>query len=191
MLRFFLAALFVTVLACTESTFSESENKKEAKVAQAKINISPSDKKAPPVDTIAGVPIYDFAGLEHIFRKDNDTTYVINFWATWCAPCVKELPYFEELHQQYENKKLKIILVSLDFKRQVEKLLIPFLAKHKLSSEVVVLVDPDANSWIDKVDPNWSGAIPATLIYHKNEKAFYEQSFEDFEQLDEIVKPFF
>jgi len=102
--------------------------------------------------------------LAFIFQQKNDTTYVINFWATWCAPCVKELPYFEKLNQKYTDKKVKVILVSQDFSKQLEKKLKPFLEKNKLQSEVLVLIDPDANSWIDKVNPAWSGAIPATVI---------------------------
>ncbi|MFT5167540.1 MAG: thiol-disulfide isomerase/thioredoxin, partial [Saprospiraceae bacterium] len=66
--------------------------------------------------------IYDnFEALVPLFEKQNDTTYVINFWATWCKPCVAELPYFEELHNRYKGKKVKVLLISLDFPNQIEK----------------------------------------------------------------------
>ena len=136
------------------------------------------------------VPIYSFSELEHLFHQSNDTTYIINFWATWCKPCVEELPYFEQLTSHYREEKVKVILISLDFKKQIESKLIPFIKKHNLQSEVVVLYDPDANAWIDKVDERWSGAIPATIIYRGAQRAFYEQSFDTFEQINSIVKSF-
>ena len=55
--------------------------------------------------------------------------------------------------------------------------LIPFIKNKNLQSEVVVLDDPDQNSWIPKIDKDWSGAIPATLIYSRNKRKFYEQTF--------------
>lgn len=134
--------------------------------------------------------IVDFDGLEqYLAAKDKSKTYVINFWATWCAPCVKELPYFEQLNTTYEDKKVEVILVSLDFPKQIESKLKPFLLKNKLKSEVVVLNDVDANTWIPKVDKNWSGAIPATLIYNTQKTVFYEQSF-DYIALETELKQF-
>ncbi len=136
------------------------------------------------------VPIRDFAGLEHLLHFENDSTYVINFWATWCKPCVAELPYFEQLWDDYRTKKFKVILISLDFPQQIEKKLIPFMEKHQLESEVWVLDDADANSWIDKVSPKWSGSIPATLVYTRDAREFREQSFETYEELNELIAPF-
>lgn len=129
------------------------------------------------------IPIVDFNGLEHYLNKQNDTTYVINFWATWCAPCVKELPYFEQLNKKYKGEKVKVILVSLDFPKSYEKRLLPFVKKKGLKSDVILLDDPDSNSWIGKVDKNWSGAIPATIIYNKKARRLYEQPF-TFEELE-------
>jgi thiol-disulfide isomerase/thioredoxin len=123
------------------------------------------------------IPVYDYRGMKHIFEHENDTTYVINFWATWCAPCVKELPYFESLLKKYQDKKMSVILVSLDFINSVDKALIPFLINKKLKSNVYILDDSDANTWINLVDPSWSGALPATVIYNKNGRRFYEKSF--------------
>ena len=123
------------------------------------------------------VPVYNFKDFEPILHKNNDTTYVINFWATWCKPCVKELPYFEELQTTYETEKVKVILTSLDMESQIDSKLKPFIIKNNIKSKVVVLDDPDANAWISKIDSSWSGAIPATLIYKNNKKKFYEQSF--------------
>ena len=131
----------------------------------------------------------DYEGLEAFMKVESDTTYVYNFWATWCAPCVKELPSFLKLQEKYKDKPFKLVLVSLDFPKSVEKSLMPFLEKKKMNVEVVLLNDPDANSWIEKIDKDWSGAIPATLIINKNKRKFYEQSFE-YEQLEEEVKSF-
>ena len=135
------------------------------------------------------VESYDYDGLSFFLNQKDDTVYVVNFWATWCAPCIKELPSFEEIGKQYKDKGVKVILVSLDFPKSVEKSLMPFLEKKKMNVEVVLLNDPDANSWIEKIDKDWSGAIPATLIINKNKRKFYEQSFE-YEQLEEEVKRF-
>ena len=121
---------------------------------------------------------------------DNDTTYLINFWATWCSPCVKELPYFEGIHDQYKGKPFKVILVSLDFRKHIEKKLIPFLNQNEIKSDVVLLADGKANRWIDRVDPEWSGAIPITLVVSGKERRFYETEFHSEEELVEIISPF-
>ncbi len=125
---------------------------------------------------------YDFKAFESFLKMQNDTTYVVNFWATWCQPCVEELPNFEKLNAEYQSQKVKVILVSLDMRKQVESNLIPFVQKRNLKSQVIHLSDSDANAWISKVDSAWSGAIPATVIYKKNKRKFYEQSF-SFDQL--------
>jgi thiol-disulfide isomerase/thioredoxin len=132
---------------------------------------------------------YDFNGFENQLHQDNDSIYVINFWATWCAPCVKELPYYEKLNSEYKGKKVKVLLVSLDMKKQVETALLPFIKKKKLKSEVIHLHDPNADAWISKVDPSWTGALPATVIYSKGKRKFYEQTF-TYEQLENEVKQF-
>lgn len=134
------------------------------------------------------VRTYNFKGFENAFLKsDKEKIYVINFWATWCRPCVKELPYFEELTEKH--KDIEVILVSLDLNTQKKSKLLPFMRENSLKSKVVHLDEPDADAWIPKVDKDWSGAIPATLIMGKNKKRFYEQSF-DYKQLIEAVNTF-
>lgn len=113
--------------------------------------------------------LLDFTG------RDTDTTYVINFWATWCSPCVKEIGLFEELYQTSQGKKLKVILISLDFPDRSETQLLPFLRSRVIKAPVKLMTDLDYNSWINLVDSNWSGAIPATLIYNRDKRIFLEQ----------------
>lgn len=153
--------------------------------AQNNDNVQDTDLKPIKIYEKEGVKImsFDFNSLEPLLHKNNETTYVINFWATWCVPCVKELPYFEQLNKKYKNQKIKVILVSMDLPKKVETALIPFVKKKKLESLVLHLDDPDANTWIEKVDKNWSGAIPATVIYNNKTRKFYERSF-TFEELE-------
>ncbi len=124
------------------------------------------------------IPVIKFHEFEPIIHYKNDTTYVINFWATWCVPCRKELPYFERIHQEYANQKVKVLMVSLDFPSKMETSLIPFLNKHNITAKVLLLNDPNSSAWIDKVDPLWSGALPATLIYNHTERRFFEQELD-------------
>jgi thiol-disulfide isomerase/thioredoxin len=132
------------------------------------------------------VAVYDnYAALEKEVLSDKNTIYVVNFWATWCAPCVKELPHFEKLNS--ENKSIKVVLVSLDFKNQYETKLLPFLKARKINSEVVLLTDKDYNAWLPTVDKEWSGSIPATLIIKNGKKVFAEKMFSSYEELSEYV----
>lgn len=131
-----------------------------------------------------------FEGVQPFLEKENDTTYLINFWATWCKPCVEELPFIEQIHSDDFDDPVEVILISLDFRNQLESKLIPFIEEHQIKSKVVVLDDPDANAWIDKVDPSWSGALPASIIYKGNKREFYPEGFTDYKSLRKIISNF-
>jgi thiol-disulfide isomerase/thioredoxin len=132
------------------------------------------------------VPSLTYNKLKPLLNQKGDKIYVVNFWATWCAPCIKELPYFEVIDRRED---VEVLLVSLDFPKHKESRLLPFIKKHKLQARVVLLDDADENSWINDIYPNWSGALPATLIYTKKQRGFYEQSFTA-SRLNKILKLF-
>ncbi|MEZ4960308.1 MAG: redoxin domain-containing protein [Saprospiraceae bacterium] len=134
-------------------------------------------------------PVYmTFEEFEPYIRFANDTTYVINFWATWCKPCVAELPYFEKLIQAYHDQPVKVYLVSMDFPKDIEKKLIPFVRERNLAPSVVALADMDYNSWIDKVSKDWDGAIPFTLIYNQKTRQTKLGEMDGYGELEGLVK---
>lgn len=132
----------------------------------------------------------DKDGLLKLIHKNNDTTYVINFWATWCSPCVAEIGFFEEVHQVKKDAKVDVILINLDFPNQVNSRVLPFIEKHGLSAKILNMTDMDYNNWIPSIDENWSGTIPATYIFKGNYSKFIpnELSQEElFEEVDRIT----
>jgi thiol-disulfide isomerase/thioredoxin len=102
--------------------------------------------------------------LEKILSAKDDRLYVINFWATWCPPCVKELPHFQKVAKEFHRDDVSFLLVSIDFPSQIESHLRPFLEKNDVELDVAIMMDTDQNEWIDKVDPSWQGNIPVTLM---------------------------
>ncbi len=141
--------------------------------------------------TLEDIPIYgNFDDLKYIFEQQNDTTYVINFWATWCKPCVEELPFFEVLHEEFAGEKMRVILVSLDFPNKLDTKLVPFINEHQLSSEVMVLTDDRYNEWIDWIDSDWEGSIPVTIVYNKKDKKFVGEPFANEDELSVLVGDF-
>jgi thiol-disulfide isomerase/thioredoxin len=135
--------------------------------------------------------IYDnLEQLQARIDRAGDTTLLLNFWATWCKPCVEELPCFDELREYYGPQNIQIVLVSLDFKSQLEKKFIPFLKQQKLKSEVVMMADQDLNTWIPMIYEDWDGAIPATLVIKGKKRRFTVGKFENFEELETFVRPF-
>ncbi len=99
--------------------------------------------------------------LEERWSSKSDTLYVINYWATWCGPCVEELPDFIALNDELKDGPFKMLLVSLDFPKMIEKRVLPFIEKKKITPEVVLL-DDNPNVWINRVSKQWDGDIPVT-----------------------------
>lgn len=183
----FLPVIFFSfvLLGCTDK---QSETKTDAVVAE--VVMKENLHKTEGGYSTGKIVSMNFGELEkNYFQNKNDSIYIINFWATWCKPCVKELPAFEKIASNYSDKKVKVLLVSLDFVDKIDSQVVPFLKKNNIQSKVVLLDDADANSWIPKVSPQWSGAIPATVIYKNDTRKFYEQSF-TFEELEAELIPF-
>ncbi len=117
----------------------------------------------------------------------NDTLYVVNFWATWCKPCVGEMPYFEEANTKFGAQKVKVVFVSLNSPKEeatVEK----FIATKNIKSDVLLLNAGNPNVWIDKIEPEWSGSIPATIMYKGGKKVFFYEGELKQTELDSIIK---
>ena len=123
--------------------------------------------------------------LNDRINHGSDTVYVINFWATSCAPCIKELPYFEKLNQQFKTQKLKVLLISVDFKSQLHSSVIPFVKGKNLHSEVFFLNEENLQEVIERIDMSWSGSIPATLIIKNNKREIFEKDLTYDELVDE------
>lgn len=104
--------------------------------------------------------------LEKILESQDDKLHVVNFWATWCAPCVRELPSFVKLSKAYNPDKVSFTLISLDFPSEVDKQLIPFLKKNNITHGIELMQDLDYNKWVEKVDTTWYGNLPATLVFN-------------------------
>jgi thiol-disulfide isomerase/thioredoxin len=138
-------------------------------------------------DTL-GLRVYDFEGLKPRLEQNDDRVHIVNFWATWCEPCIRELPYFEQITADYEAEEVQVLLVNLDMPSMWGPRLLPYIQKQDIKSEVVILDDPRQNSWIPRVSPQWSGAIPATVIYTKDKREFYERQFSAEELKAELHK---
>ena len=133
-----------------------------------------------------------FEELTERIEVKSDTLYVVNFWATWCRPCVAELPYFDAAQAAYADRKVKVLLVSLDFKEDLDTKVVPFLKRRPAQSEVLLLDEPKYHTWMDKVADEWTGAIPATVFVKKSAdiRVFHEGDFTQealFEEIESLI----
>lgn len=175
-MRYIIVCVLILSFGCKEENKASNTN-------DANVEMAEETSDAIQLD------IYDYDGLKPLINKKDDKVHVVNFWATWCAPCIKELPYFEDINKKYSDKNIEVLLVNLDFPRQYDTKLKPFLQEKQLTSKVVCFDDVDQNRWIPDIDTTWSGALPATIIYNQNKRQFYEGSF-TFDELETEVKKF-
>ncbi len=134
------------------------------------------------------IEVIKYPELLEMINAQSNNTKVFNFWATWCGPCVKELSQFEKINEKYQNQNTEVVLVSFDFVEELESKVRLFVDRKKLKSKIYLLDETDYNAFIDKVDPSWSGAIPATLMvdFRSKKRAFFEKEFKE----NELEKTF-
>ena len=114
--------------------------------------------------------------LEKYMEKSNGPV-IINFWATFCKPCIEEIPYFQQAIKEYEKQGVKLLLVSLDLPDYYPGKIKKFADQQKYKALIVWLDEYDADYFCPKVDTAWSGAIPASLFV--NNKTGYRKFFEE------------
>lgn len=128
-------------------------------------------------EIIPSFKIISFDEFEEMTKVPSEKIRIYNFWATWCAPCVREMPDFEKVNA--EDASVELIFISMDDGRKSERVT-NFIEKRGVKSPVFLLDDVDFNNWIDKVSKNWSGAIPATLFVKPNgDRAFHEGDMDE------------
>ncbi|EAR01966.1 TlpA family protein disulfide reductase [Maribacter sp. HTCC2170] len=145
------------------------------------LNTSCNTKEKDPNATIEVFETY--SELQTLIDDNEDGVTVLNFWSTTCAPCIKEMPHFNELETAYQSEGLKIILVNLEKTKRLDSHIYPFVKKHKINPEVVVLTDQNYRIWTDNIDTSWYGALPATLILKGDKRNFRFGSYETYEDL--------
>lgn len=125
---------------------------------------------------------------EHITKSENPV--IINFWATYCLPCIEEIPYFQELTKKYEEKGVRLLLVSLDFKEAYPEKIRKFSNKMKFTAPIVWLDETDADYFCPRIDSAWSGVMPATLFVNNKTgfRSFYEEQMSKERLEKEIIK---
>lgn len=130
--------------------------------------------------------VIKFDKLRSLLEEKGEKVLIVNFWATWCAPCVKELPIFEAITAK-NDPSINVILVSLDFADEIKKVN-SFISRRKIKSPVLLLDEIDYNSWIDRVEESWGGAIPATLFINQRtgQRKFVDRELKDGE-LEEVL----
>jgi thiol-disulfide isomerase/thioredoxin len=134
--------------------------------------------------------IIKFDQFEKLIDRQDDVLYVINFWATWCGPCVKELPDFMAVNEAMKDRKdFKMILISLDEKDNWQSEVLPFAEKNKLNVDLYLLDElRRMNYWIPRVDKKWKGSIPATVFYRNGRKLHFVEKPLHKEELETILK---
>ncbi|MEQ8821224.1 MAG: TlpA disulfide reductase family protein [Sumerlaeia bacterium] len=129
--------------------------------------VAPEGVEAPPMPEPGKAPVVESEELQALMFDHGAKVLVVNFWATWCGPCVEELPHFAETSKEFKDEGVRFLGVSLDFADTAESVVEPFLAKKGIpyANLVVNDVTMDPNELIPWFDAAWRGNLPATFLF--------------------------
>ncbi|RYY40842.1 MAG: TlpA family protein disulfide reductase [Chitinophagaceae bacterium] len=124
----------------------------------------------------SAIPKWKIADLERYMDTTSAPT-ILNFWATFCKPCIAEIPHFQAMTAKYRSSGVRLLLVSLDLPEDYKKIK-AFAQKRKITAPIVFLDESNADLFCPKVDSIWSGALPASLFINRKNgyRYFIEES---------------
>jgi len=141
-----------------------------------------SDKRADAVKSLekwdqepVSLNAIEEVGLERLARNDTDKLLVVNVWATWCGPCVAELPDFVEMHRMYRKRKFELVTISMDDLKAKEDALKVLREKHCSATNYILNV-AKLDKAADALDKQWKGPVPYTLLIAPGGKVIYRQT---------------
>lgn len=146
------ALLLCSLFACEQTT------PKEVPVSSFEID----------EDTSKLASMTNFQDFEQLLATEKGKVVLVNIWATWCKPCVHEMPFLEKLHQNYQDKGVKIVTLSIDDVAKADSLVVPFWEEMNFSMDNYLVTAEDTGAFINKIDPLWIGLLPTTFIFNGN-----------------------
>jgi len=121
-------------------------------------------------DTSRFMTLTDFEEFEAVLATEKGNVLLVNIWATWCKPCVHEMPGLEKLHQNYQGKGVKVVTLSLDEVAKADSLVVPYWDSMHFSMDNYLIATPDQGSFVNKIDPLWIGLLPTSFIFNPEGK---------------------
>lgn len=128
----------------------------------------PDSSLAIEVDSSTVVLLSEFKAFEKILAQEKGKAVLVNLWATWCKPCVNEMPLLEKLHQNYKDKGIKVITLSMDEVTKIDSLVIPYWQAMNFSMDNYLIAAEDPGALVNQIDPLWLGLLPTTFIFNTN-----------------------
>ncbi len=187
----FILCCAVFLFACGDSS---SDLSGEAEMTPTQVAQEPTPTEEEPLasaeleeeEIVSGVDTVNLAQLQEIITNRVSKPLFVNFWATWCTPCLEEMPHINELFDQYRSKRIDFLAVSADYWTETVDNVPEMVEKLDMNLPVKVLEDSDADTVIRSIDPEWQGDLPATFVYsatgERVHKFFGAQDKETFEQ---------
>ena len=123
------------------------------------------------------------------YIQKSEKPLVVNFWATFCKPCMEEIPYFQHTIRSQYKGEIELLLVSLDVRADYPQKISSIAAQKNISAHIAWLNETDADYFCPKIDQKWLGAIPCTLMVNNKKKyrKFYDDQLSPV-QLDKELK---
>ncbi len=139
------------------------------KLADAKTWLEKADQEPVELKTL------DEEALRKLVRNDTDKLLLVNVWATWCGPCVAELPELVTMNRMYRRRDFEFVTISLDELDQKEDALKVLKEKHASGTNYLSTI-ADRDRLADILDKEWEGPVPHTLLIAPGGKVIWRKT---------------
>lgn len=173
------------ILQRVEGTQDLAQSKTAKPVVTKPVTAKPATGKpaaaksaAKPATAVAAgpkVPLLKPAAFGALIKQSQGKVLIINFWATWCGPCVAEFPELVKIDLAYRDKGVRMIGITADDLEDVKPKVIPFLREQKAQYENFLQDTDDPQQMVDVVMKDWPGVLPATFVYDKTGKLVWHR----------------